>query len=215
MNIQNTQSPQNTQPTRTALSRRLRALSAGAGVTALLLTGCSAASDPAPADGGATGTSSASTTVPSGQISVTDPWAKATDEHMTGVFGVIANDSDRQLHLVGAQSEAAQRAELHETADDGTGSTLMQEKEGGFMIEPGQSLELVPGGDHIMLMQLTEPIEPGQQVLVTLEFADGTTLPLEAVAKEYAGANEVYEADDTDESEAESGDGDEDGHGDH
>lgn len=75
----------------------------------------------------------------------------------------------------------------------------MQEKEGGFVIEAGESLELVPGGDHVMLMQLTEEIEPGQSVSVTLEFADGTTVPMEAVAKEYAGANEVYESDESDE----------------
>ena len=124
---------------------------------------------------------------------------------------MIVNDTDRQLHLIGAQTETAQRAELHETADDGTGSTLMQEKEGGFVIEPGQSLELVPGGDHVMLMQLTGTIEPGQQVTVTLEFADGTTVPMQAVAKEYAGANEVYESEESEGAEDPDG-GD---HGDH
>lgn len=192
--------PQNTQ----SLSAR-RVLSAGAGAMAavLLLAGCSTAADPGPAErsGAATAAASASTSdaESAGQIEITDPWVKATDEHMTGVFGVIANDTAEQVHLVGAQTDAAARAELHETAEDGTGSTVMQEKEGGFVIEAGESLELVPGGDHVMLMQLTEEIEPGQSVSVTLEFADGTTVPMEAVAKEYAGANEVYESDESDE----------------
>lgn len=194
------QTIQNTPNSHPVTARRTALFGATAAVAALLLAGCGDAastSDPtAPATSAAAASPAATgqTASAQGGITVTDPWTKATDERMTGVFAVIVNDTDRQLHLIGAQTETAQRAELHETADDGTGSTLMQEKEGGFVIEPGQSLELVPGGDHVMLMQLTGTIEPGQQVTVTLEFADGTTVPMQAVAKEYAGANEVYES---------------------
>lgn len=194
--------------TRTGRASRWTALGASSAVAALLLAGCGGAdtTDSTPQTPAATASPTAGAAAAEGDAALTviDPWAKATDEHMTGVFGTLVNESDQPLHLVGAEAEIAGTAELHETAEDGTGSTLMQEKEGGFVIEPGQSLELVPGGDHVMLMQLTEEIEPGQEVLVTLEFADGSTAPLEAVAKEFAGANEVYESDET-----------EDEHGDH
>ena len=170
--------------TRTGRASRWTALGASSAVAALLLAGCGGAdtTDSTPQTPAATASPTAGAAPAEGDAALTviDPWAKATDEHMTGVFGTLVNESDQPLHLVGAEAEIAGTAELHETAEDGTGSTLMQQKEGGFVIEPGQ------------------------EVLVTLEFADGSTAPLEAVAKEFAGANEVYELDET-----------EDEHGDH
>lgn len=195
-------------PTRSTRPVRSVLVGVSAVLTAVLLSGCGGASAPdtssAPSGGtsSATGASAASSSAsPSSQSSpaaeaptVTDPWVKATEEGMTGVFLTLENTSDSPLHLVGATTEAAEHAELHETVQDGTGSTVMQAKEGGFVIEPGQSLELKPGADHIMLMGVRRPIEPGEQITVELEFADASTLTVEAVAKEYAGANEVYES---------------------
>lgn len=194
-------------------------LGAGGLLTVALLAGCAGASEPAPesSTSQANAAASSSAAQAGSALTVTDPWVKTTDEGMTGVFATLENTSDQPLHLVGASSEAAGTAELHETAEDGTGSTVMQEKEGGFVIGPGQSLELVPGGDHIMLMRLHQEIEPGQQIHVDLEFADGTTAALDAVAKEYAGANEVYDADEdhsghSDHSGSASEDAERDGH---
>lgn len=169
----------------------LSTLGAGAALSVLLLAGCATT----PAESTESTSAAASGAATAAALTVTDPWAKATDEHMTGVFATLTNESDQPMQLVGAEAELAGMTELHETVDDGTGSTVMQEKEGGFTIEPGEELALVPGGNHVMLMQLSEEIEPGQDVVVTLEFADGSTVELEAIAKEFAGANEVYEAD--------------------
>lgn len=126
------------------------------------------------------------------EISIVDAWTKATDEGMTATFGTITNDGDEAITLVAASTEASDVVELHETSMDEAGGMSMMQKEDGFTIEPGEDLILEPGGNHIMLMDVTEPIEAGDEVLVELEFSEGDTVDMDTVAKEFTGANEEY-----------------------
>lgn len=145
-----------------------------------------AAGDPG-AEADATGPASGD-----GPVTITDPWAKAAEEGMTGVFATITNTTDTDLTLIAASTEAAERVELHQTASEGSGGMSMEEKEGGFPIPAGGELLLEPGGDHIMLMGLTAPLLPGDQVELVLEFEDGTEQPMTATVKDFAGAQESY-----------------------
>ena len=115
---------------------------------------------------------------------------------MTSAFGTLTNDTDRDLVLIGARTEASAHVELHETTDDGSGGMSMQEKEGGFPLAAGEQLVLEPGGHHLMLMDLTAPLLPGDEVELILEFEDGTEHPLTATVKDFAGAQEHYEPED-------------------
>ncbi|MEU0490462.1 copper chaperone PCu(A)C [Nocardiopsis sp. NPDC006139] len=127
-------------------------------------------------------------------FSITDPWVKAVtaEEGMTAVFGEVANGSDAEIVIVAAEHPAAETVELHEVVTEGAEST-MREIDGGFPVEPRGTRTLAPGGDHIMLMGLTEDLEAGTEATVTVEFADGSTAEFTAPVKEYAGANEEYE----------------------
>lgn len=129
------------------------------------------------------------------ELAISDPWVKAVDDGMTGVFGEFANETDQEVHIVGASTDAAAMVELHETVDGDDGSMMMQEVDGGFTVAPGETLTLEPGGLHLMLMGVTEAIEPGDEIAVTLEFAGGATEEFTATAKEYSGANEEYTGD--------------------
>ncbi|MCT1829747.1 copper chaperone PCu(A)C [Brevibacterium luteolum] len=144
-------------------------------------------------------------------LTLEDGWVKAVDKDhgMTAVFGTLKNSSDQDIHFTGAESSVAGMAELHETVEDNSGSTKMQEKEGGFVIPAGGELKLEPGGDHIMLMKLKEGIEPGAEVTTTLK-TDAGDLDVTVPAKEFAGAQEEY--DQGDGSDMDHGDMD---HGDH
>jgi copper(I)-binding protein len=71
---------------------------------------------------------------------------------------------------------------------------VMQPKEGGIPIPPNDHAHLEPGGYHIMLMDVSEPIQPGDMVPFTLTFDDGSTLQMDAVAKEFTGADEDYDS---------------------
>ncbi len=165
-----------------------KSLIALAATAALALTACST-------DTGSDGTVDAA-----GGLVIADAWVKAVDDGMTGAFALITNDTGDDVTITGATTDAASMVELHETVMDDSGSTMMQEVDGGFTIAAGDTLTLEPGANHLMLMEVTDPLEPGAEITVTLELADGESVPFTAVVKEFTGAQESYspESDDMD-----------------
>jgi copper(I)-binding protein len=127
-----------------------------------------------------------------GVVSISDQWVKAADTGMTGLFGTLKNSGTTDVTVVSAGSPSAGQVELHEVVGQ-PGSTAMQPKEGGFRIPAGGTHVLAPGGDHLMLMNLTAPVTVGSQVEVTLTFADGTSLPFAAQIRDFSGAGETYQ----------------------
>jgi copper(I)-binding protein len=153
-------------------------------LAAVALAGCT--------DDGAT--SDATATSPSHEaaaLTITDVWVKAADTGMTGAFGILHNDSETPVTVVSASSDVANLVELHETVADATGEMVMRPVT-GFEVPAGGELELAPGGDHIMLMGLVDPIEPGEEITIVLTTNDGSTLTATAAARTFVGANETY-----------------------
>jgi len=125
-------------------------------------------------------------------LTVDDPYVKAAAAgEMTSVFGRLVNSGPDDLTVVSASSDAAESVELHEMvmAD---GAMVMREKPDGFVVPAGETVELEPGGLHVMLIGLSGDIEPGAQVTVTLTLSDGTEVELTAQAREMANAQESY-----------------------
>lgn len=120
-------------------------------------------------------------------IAVADAWVKATDADMSAAFMVLSNSAEKDATVVGVTTDLTDSAELHETKDD------MMRPVDSFTIPSMDSLMLEPGGDHVMLMDLADPIEPGQEITFTLEFDDGSTFDVTATAKDFAGGDEDYE----------------------
>ena len=176
---------------------------------ALLLPLAACSSDPsAPSSGAASdggGTSAEG-------LTLVDPWVKAAEEGMTSAFGTLTNATGRALQLISASTPSAGMVELHETMGDGSGGMSMQEKEGGFPIPDGGELVLEPGGNHLMLMDLSAPLQPGDEVELTLQCEDGTELVVTATVKDFAGAHEHYEPEGSAGSGASDGGGEHDGH---
>lgn len=168
-------------------------------VTALvavgLMFGVAGCSD-SPASGGSEATTGDSAAVASEDqadaVTVKDAWVKAADDGMSAGFGVFVNDSDGDVTVVGAASEASLMIELHETVEDSSGQMIMQEKEAGFTIPAGSEYLLEPGANHLMLMDLPAPMTAGDTVEFSIEFEDETTLTFSAPVKDYTGANENY-----------------------
>lgn len=121
--------------------------------------------------------------------SVKVPSAEMPD--MTGAFGMITNPTDSPVTIVSGSSPVAGMVELHEMAMV-DGKMVMQQKEGGFPIAAGETIELKPGGNHIMLMDLKEPIEAGDMVSITLTTDTGVELSYEAMARPFSSGEENY-----------------------
>lgn len=162
---------------------RRAALAAPALVLALTVAACGAAADPAAPQTGA------------GGLTVTDPWAKAADSGMTAAFGTLVNDTDADITITSAASDAS-RMELHEMAMGADGQMVMRPKEGGFVVPAHGSLELAPGGQHVMFMDLTEPLEPGADIDVTLVADGGQSWTFTFPIRTFTGAAENYQGSD-------------------
>lgn len=68
----------------------------------------------------------------------------------------------------------------------------MRPKDDGLTVPAEGSHQLVPGGDHLMLIDITEPLQPGADVDLTVAFEDGSALPVTAQVRDFAGGNEDY-----------------------
>jgi periplasmic copper chaperone A len=147
-------------------------------VSALLTAGCASSNGPAGpmAD----------------NVTVQNQWASSADAGMTAVFGTVANTGRHDARIVGGESPVAGHVEVHEVVPDGAGGTTMQPKDGGLVVPAGTTRELIPGGDHLMLMDLVQPLQPGADIAVTVVFADGSRLPITAQIRDFAGGNEEY-----------------------
>lgn len=124
-------------------------------------------------------------------LTVSDAWVKASDEGMTGAFGVVQNPSDHEIVVTSAASPSAGMMEIHEVVVK-DGASVMQPKAGGLAVPAGGSATLAPGQDHLMLMKLPAPIEAGDSVEITITCSSGGTVQFTAVAKPFEGAAEKY-----------------------
>jgi copper(I)-binding protein len=165
---------------------RRAALAAPALVLALTVAACGSSADPGPGAGSAAG---------DGTLTVTDPWAKAADSGMTAAFGTLVNDTATDITITSATSDAS-RMELHEMAMGDDGQMVMRPKEGGFVIPAHGTHELAPGADHVMFMDLTEPLQPGADIDVTLTADDGSSWTFTFPIRTFTGAEEKYQGSD-------------------
>ena len=168
----------NTAPTRLVVA---------AAALMLALSGCAGATE-APA--ASTDSAAAADT-----LTMTDAWVKANESGMTGAFGLLENSGTADITVVSAETSAASMIELHETVTNDAGDMVMQEKPDGFVVPAGGSIELAPGGNHIMLMGLTGALTAGDETTFTLTLDDGSSFEFSAPVKDYTGANETYEGD--------------------
>lgn len=88
-----------------------------------------------------------------------------------GAFMVIHNSTDADDALVGASTPAAEVVEIHQTttAEDGTMAMAPVTE---IPIPAHGEAVLEPGGYHVMLIDLVEPLEPGTEIELTLEFTN-------------------------------------------
>lgn len=109
-------------------------------------------------------------------VAVSDAWVRASvpGQTATGVFMKIT--ARQAVSLVGASTPSAGAAELHEMKMDGDVMT-MRALAGALRVAAGETVELKPGGHHIMLTDLRTPLPKGAMVTLTLLFNDAKGLP--------------------------------------
>ncbi|WP_240046986.1 copper chaperone PCu(A)C [Paracraurococcus ruber] len=104
-----------------------------------------------------------------GDIAVAHPWTRAAGQGGTGAgFLAISNRGAVADRLVGVATPAARVAELHTHIRDG--EVMRMRPVPAIDLPAGQTVTLQPGGLHLMLIGLAQPLVQGQSVPVTLRF---------------------------------------------
>lgn len=123
-------------------------------------------------------TACAPTRTESELLQVSGAWVRPADE-MSAAYLEITNNGRSPQQLVGVDTAVAESAKFHETQMDGD---LMQMRPvEAIEIPAGETVQLKPGGEHIMLMGLTTPLAAGDTIILTLTFDLGATLEVKAI----------------------------------
>ena len=105
-----------------------------------------------------------------GQVEIEKPWMRATPPGAKVAAGymIVRNKSGSPDRLVGASSPAAARLETHVHIKDGE---ILRMREAKTLDVPAKgTLELKPGGAHLMFVDVKQPLKEGDKVAVTLKF---------------------------------------------
>lgn len=114
-----------------------------------------------------------------GKLRVVHPWARATAPGAAagGAFLKIENTGavDR---LVSAQASVSALVELHTMVMDGN-VMRMSKLENGIALPADQSVELKPGGLHVMFIDLKAPLKEGDRFPLKLKFEKAGEITVE------------------------------------
>jgi hypothetical protein len=102
------------------------------------------------------------------QLEVNNAWAGATPGKAENGAAYLTITSPTADRLVSASTPVAKKAELHTMSMQGM--VMKMRPISGVDIPAGQPVSLKPGGEHIMLMGLNQPLREGQSFPLTLDF---------------------------------------------
>ena len=102
-----------------------------------------------------------------GQVEARAAWARATVQGQTTAGAYMQLTSSERASLVGVESPAASGAEVHETRMEG--KVMRMRALSRLELFPGKTVELKPGGYHIMLVELRRPLKKGEIVPIRLK----------------------------------------------
>lgn len=99
----------------------------------------------------------------------------------TAAFMLLRNPGEQDLAVLDAFSPAAENTELHNHVEED--GVMQMRRVQAINVPAGGSVELAPGGLHLMLIDLVETLEEGDQVELTLELDNAERVSFEAPVK--------------------------------
>jgi periplasmic copper chaperone A len=119
-----------------------------------------------------------------GDIQVRHPWSRATPPGAKVAVGYmeIRNVGTQPDRLLSATTPVAQRVEMHVTQRDGEVMKMREVKT--FEIPARERYALRPGGSHLMLVDLLQPLKMGERFTMRLRFERAGELEIELEVQE-------------------------------
>ena len=109
-----------------------------------------------------------------GKLSVYDAWIRKAPPgvSMMAGYATLKNEGDAPIKVFTVQSDAFRQSSIHETVVE-RGVSKMRELP-RIDLAPGATIEMKPGGAHLMLSDPRHPILVGDKVRMVFLLADGT-----------------------------------------
>jgi len=117
------------------------------------------------------------------ELDIHDAWIKNLPPAVPVRAGymTIHNTRANAVSIIVIRSAAFTSVEIHRTiAEDGM---MRMEPVPTLVIEPDSSVQLEPGGLHLMMMNPAEPTKPGDVLQIVIELDDGSTQSLNMTVK--------------------------------
>lgn len=102
----------------------------------------------------------------------------------SAAFFVIKNNSDKDIAITSANSDIAEKNELHTHIKENQMLKMMKIEK--LVVPAKSSLELKSGGDHVMLMGLKKELKVGDEISLELSFSDGDKKSIKVPVKDLA-----------------------------
>ena len=102
----------------------------------------------------------------------------------SAAFFVIKNNSDKDIAITSANSNIAEKNELHTHIKENQMLKMMKIEK--LVVPAKSSLELKSGGDHVMLMGLKKELKAGDEISLELSFSDGDKKSIKVPVKDLA-----------------------------
>jgi hypothetical protein len=119
-----------------------------------------------------------------GDIVVADPWARAAPlaGRPGAAYMALTNTGTVDDRLIAAGADVAGTVELHShTMTDGV--MRMRRVEGGIPVPAGETVALAPGGLHVMLIDLAQPLAVGDRFPLILTFAESGDVTVDVAVR--------------------------------
>lgn len=102
----------------------------------------------------------------------------------SAAFFVIKNNSDKDIAITSANSDIAEKNELHTHIKENKMMKMMKIEK--LVVPAKSSLELKSGGDHVMLIGLKKELKVGDEISLELSFSDGDKKSIKVPVKDLA-----------------------------
>jgi periplasmic copper chaperone A len=113
---------------------------------------------------------------------VQDAWARQVPgSDVAAVYLSLRNPTAKPITVVGIESSVAEHAMIHETRTEGGQSRMRPHEQ--LVVAPGETVKFAPGGLHVMLHGMKQPVGVGQSLQLVLLLADGSKIPVSAVMR--------------------------------
>lgn len=155
-------------------------------VLLLLTTGLAAQCAPATGQGGAP------------KINVAEPYGLTAIAGGNGVVYLkLVNAGGSTDSLIKVETQAAEVAELHETSIDAN-DVMHMKPLAKVDVPAGETVNLEPGGKHIMLVKLKQELKAGETIKLTLTFEKSGPLAVKAGIREVGAAGHAMDHSESD-----------------